>query len=373
MKDTDPHVSASTSACNWNASPGEHTIAVGMSGGVDSSVAALMLKRQGYKVLGLFMKNWEEETPDGVCTSAKDYEDVAATCAQLDIPFLGINFVQEYRDQVFKDFVRDFAAGNTPNPDILCNREIKFKVFFDKARSLGADYLATGHYCQISQGRLVKGADPLKDQSYFLCGIHRPVLDRVLFPIGHLNKADVRRIAHENKLPTSSKRDSTGICFIGERRFREFLSNYLPPRAGEFRRLDGTVVGKHLGSHFYTIGQRRRLGLGGDGPPWFVVSKNVEDNIVFVERGDHPALYQSSLVAEQVNWLLPEAPSMPLRCAAKIRYRQSDQECEISTVAGNKLRVDFKVPQRGIAVGQAIAFYHENVCLGGAFISQSPA
>ena len=342
-----------------------------MSGGVDSSVAALLLKQQGYRVIGLFMKNWDETDESGQCTSAKDYEDVAITCAKIGIPCQSINFVKEYQDKVFSEFLRDYRKGLTPNPDILCNREIKFKVFFEKAMALGADYLATGHYCQVSDGKLLKGRDQSKDQSYFLNGIEGKVLDRVLFPIGDLEKRDVRKIAKEFELPTHSKKDSTGICFIGERHFVSFLSGYIAAKPGEFKQLDGTTVGRHRGAAYYTPGQRKQLGLGGPGEPWFVVKKDNSANIVYVERGQrHPALYCQELSATEVSWI-GQAPdlSQGFRCKAKVRYRQQDQDCVITAgLRPDTIHVAFDTPQRAIAQRQSIAFYLEDQCLGGAFI-----
>lgn len=350
-------------------------VVVGMSGGVDSSVAAYLLKKEGYRVVGLFMKNWEETNEDGECTSAEDYEDVALTCAHIGIPFQGVNFVKEYYDQVFSQFVADYQKGLTPNPDVLCNKHIKFKVFFDKAMSLGAVYLATGHYCQIKDGRLLKGLDCNKDQSYFLNQIPGSVMDKVLFPVGGLEKSEVRRIAKEADLPTFAKKDSTGICFIGERNFREFISRYVQAQPGPFQTLDGQEVGTHRGAAYYTIGQRRQLGLGGPGDRWFVIKKDMKKNIVFVERGnDHPDLYADSLVASDLHWIKDNydhelESENGFSCCCKIRYRQQDQECTVKK-EGDHLLVSFKEPQRAIAPGQSIAFYKGDVCLGGAVIQE---
>tara|TARA_A100001015_G_scaffold321149_1_gene450411 strand:+ start:3025 stop:4149 length:1125 start_codon:yes stop_codon:yes gene_type:complete len=343
------------------------TVVVGMSGGVDSSVAALLLKQQGYRVIGLFMKNWEETSPDGTCTAAKDYDDVAWTCAKLDIPFYGVNFVDEYRESVFQRFIGEYKKGRTPNPDILCNREIKFKVFFEKAMSLGADYLATGHYCQTDGKRVIKSVDQNKDQSYFLSGIDGKVLKNVLFPIGDKTKNQIRKIAQENNLPTKDKKDSTGICFIGERKFRPFLKQYVQSEPGDFCRLDGSVVGRHHGCSYYTLGQRKQLGLGGPGDRWYVVKKEAKKNIVFVERGDHAQLYCKELELTDPSWIT-EKPSFPLRCMAKIRYRQEDQSCQIVDIGTGQLRVFFEKPQRAAAPGQVIAFYQDEQCLGCAVI-----
>ena len=344
-------------------------VVVGMSGGVDSSVCALLLKQQGYEVIGLFMKNWEEKDPDGICKSSKDYEDVIRVCEQIDIPYYTVNFVQEYRDNVFSHFLEELKLGYTPNPDILCNREIKFKVFFEKAMSLGADYLATGHYCQIGEeNQLLKGLDPNKDQSYFLYTIQSSVLKKVLFPIGDMLKTRVREIAKEHQLATSAKKDSTGICFIGKRNFKEFVGSYLAYQKGPFQTLDGKVVGEHDGIAYYTIGQRKGLRIGGAGDAWFVVAKDVARNVVFVEQGDdHPSLYKEELTAIDPSWVMGSAPSFPLTCTAKIRYRQADQPCVV-TALGEKIHVRFLKPQRAVTQRQAIVFYDGPVCLGGATI-----
>jgi tRNA-specific 2-thiouridylase len=350
-------------------SEAQKTVVVGMSGGVDSSVSALLLKQQGYQVIGLFMKNWEETNPlTGACTSAQDFEDVEQVCTQLDIPFYGINFVKEYQTLVFAEFLQELRMGFTPNPDILCNKWIKFDVFLQKAKEVGADFIATGHYCQTDGVHLLKGKDPQKDQSYFLHAIAGHTLEKVLFPIGGMEKTEVRRIAQEHGLPVFNKKDSTGICFIGERNFTKFLSQYIPMKPGEFRTLNETVVGKHCGTCFYTIGQRRHLGLGGPGPRWFVVAKNVERNIVYVEQGEHPLLFSRELCADRLSWIAGVPPQFPLRCRAKIRYRQADQDCTIEIKGEGKLHVRFDVAQRAITPGQAVVFYQGEICLGGGVI-----
>lgn len=354
------------------------TVIVGMSGGVDSSVSAAVLKEQGYNVIGMFMKNWEEKDENGVCQSAKEYADVVSVCEKLDIPYYSVDFVKEYRDNVFANFLEEYEKGYTPNPDILCNREIKFKVFFNKAMELGADYLATGHYCQniVVNGkhRLVKGNDNNKDQTYFLYTMKQEILEKVLFPIGHLPKPEVREIAKKYDLITHDKKDSTGICFIGERNFKNFLSNYIQMKPGNFETLNGEVVGKHSGSVYYTLGQRKGLGLGGPGEPWFVVGKDIERNVVIVERGEkHPALYCDDLVASEVSWVEKNfVPKTPLKLKAKVRYRQPDQECTITSIDDGKLKVIFDRPQRAVTHRQSIVFYQEvdgeSICLGGAII-----
>lgn len=352
----------------------ETLVVVGMSGGVDSSVAAALLKEEGYKVIGMFMKNWEEFDEHGVCNASKEYADVISVCEKLDIPYYSVDFIKEYRDQVFSHFVAEYDKGYTPNPDILCNREIKFKVFFEKARALGADYLATGHYCQreLINGEwcLTKGADFGKDQSYFLYTNKKEILEHVLFPIGHLQKKEVRAIATKYDLSTKNKKDSTGICFIGERNFKNFLGNYIKFKEGEFQTLDGTKVGIHTGAHYYTMGQRKGLGLGGQGEPWFVVGKNMEKNIVFVERGEHhPALYSSSLTATDLSFVKGfwDKP-LPYKCKSKIRYRQEDQDCIVEKIEGDKIWVTFPEAQRGVTPRQSIVFYDGSICLGGAMI-----
>ena len=361
------------------ASNSSKTVVVGMSGGVDSSVTAALLREQGYRVIGLFMKNWEETGPDDQCTSAQDWEDVQRVCEKLDIPHYAVNFAKEYWDGVFAQFLKEYQQGYTPNPDILCNREIKFKVFFEKAMQLGADYLATGHYCQnrldATSGRyqLVKGTDPGKDQTYFLYAIDGSVLDRVLFPIGDIHKSEVRRIAEKYDLATKAKKDSTGICFIGERDFTQFLSQYVQTKPGSFRLLDGTRVGTHQGAAFYTPGQRKGLGLGGQGEPWFVVGKDAARNVVYVERGEkHPALFADELWATDITWIDGRGPTeFPFRCRAKVRYRQQDQECVIQAIsADGRMHVTFDEPQRAITPRQSIVFYQDDICLGGAMIER---
>ncbi len=339
------------------------TVVVGMSGGVDSSVSALLLKEAGYRVIGLFMKNWEEEGP---CRATQEYEDVVRVCERLAIPYYSVNFVEEYRDAVFAQFLADYRAGLTPNPDVLCNREIKFKVFLEKAMDLGADFLATGHYCQLdSEGRLLKGADPDKDQSYFLHAVKQEAFKKVLFPVGHLCKKEVRALAREHDLPTAEKKDSTGICFIGKRDFKPFLSQYIAFQPGNFETLDGQVVGQHDGTAFYTLGQRKGMGLGGEGDAWFVVGKDLARNVVFVERGaNHPALFKSTLQTKELTWIAESPTHFPYRCAAKIRYRQKEEACTLHESG----LVEFDAPQRAITPGQSIVFYQGEVCLGGGII-----
>jgi tRNA-uridine 2-sulfurtransferase len=347
-------------------------VVVGLSGGVDSAVSALLLKEAGFDVVGLFMKNWEEE---GFCTAEADYKDVVKTCELLGIPYYSIEFVEQYRNEVFAEFLDDYRAGLTPNPDILCNQKIKFDIFLKKALELGADYLATGHYAQIDHDlagnpQLQKGSDPLKDQSYFLFRMPYESLRKVLFPIGHLPKKKVREIALAAGIPVAEKKDSTGVCFIGERNFRKFLSTYLPLQQGPIKKLSGEVVGEHTGLCYYTLGQRKGLGLGGEGAPWFVVAKDLAKNTLIVERGEnHPALFARELWADRLHWLLPmELATYPLKCTAKIRYRQQDQSCTLFPEAHGRLHVVFDEPQRAITPGQSVVFYRGTQCVGGGRI-----
>ncbi|MEX0798372.1 MAG: tRNA 2-thiouridine(34) synthase MnmA [Bacteriovoracaceae bacterium] len=348
------------------------TVFCGMSGGVDSSVCALLLTLSGYKTVGLFMRNWEETDDNGVCSAQVDYEDVIKVCEQIDIPYYSVDFTKEYWDKVFSEFLKEYRAGHTPNPDILCNKEIKFNVFYKKAKELGADLLATGHYCQKDGANggisLKKGVDRGKDQTYFLYTIQEEILKEVLFPVGGLPKKIVREIANDFKLATSSKKDSTGICFIGERNFKKFLAQYIESQAGFFARLeDNKILGPHSGSCFYTVGQRKGLGLGGPGGPWFVAGKDTAANTVYVVEGEkHPALYTDRLWIEQISWV-GRSPKLPLKCKAKIRYRQEDQDCAVSH-DGQLLRVDFEKPQRAVALKQSAVFYMEDICLGGGVI-----
>lgn len=351
------------------------TVVVGLSGGVDSSVSAWLLKQQGYRVIGLFMKNWEEKDENGVCQSSKEFADAAAVAEKIGIPCYSVNFVKEYWDNVFAHFIAEFRQGHTPNPDILCNREIKFKAFYEKAREFGADFLATGHYCQIGNScQLLKGRDPGKDQTYFLYTLKEGILANVLFPVGHLHKKEVRALAREAGLPTSEKKDSTGICFIGERNFKQFLSQYIAIQPGPFKNLAGKVVGQHEGVAYYTIGQRRGMGLGGEGEAWFVVGKDIPNNVVFVERGEnHPALFKSELHCTELTWI-GAAPQLPFKCRSKIRYRQNDEECEIIShtpinSSSKEAIVRFARSQRAITPRQSIVFYDGDVCLGGGIIS----
>ena len=355
---------------------GKQTVVVGMSGGVDSSVAALLLKRAGYDVVGLFMKNWEETDENGACTAEEDFDDVVRVCGLLDIPYYTVNFAREYMERVFSYFLAEYRAGRTPNPDVLCNREIKFGPFKAYARTLGADLIATGHYCGVSHAdgvhRLLKAKDKNKDQTYFLNQLTQSRLEGVLFPLADLTKAEVRAIAAENGLATAKKKDSTGICFIGERNFRKFLQEYLPARPGKIVSLAGEEVGEHMGLMYYTLGQRRGLDLGGkrgeDGR-WFVVRKDLERNILYVSHGDESPLYSSSCTVEGMNFIPAPPNKDAFRCRAKFRYRQEEQDVRVVRTGEDTLCVLFDTPQRAVTPGQYAVLYDETQCLGGGVIA----
>ncbi len=348
-------------------------VVVGMSGGVDSSVAAIILKLQGYQVIGIFMKNWDD-TDDEMCSAKEDFEDVRSVCEHIGIEYYSVNFIKEYNEHVFSLFLEDIKNGHTPNPDILCNKEIKFKAFYDMVNKLGADFVATGHYCQTKKNNLktelVKGVDKGKDQSYFLYAINSAVLSRVLFPIGGLEKKHVRTIAELANLSTAKKKDSTGICFIGERNFKEFISGYLTSMKGNFVTLDGKIIKEHDGACFYTRGQRKGLGIGGPGGPWFVTRKNIKTNeVIVVEGEEHPDLFTAELRASEMNWLREDL-SFPLECYAKVRYRQPDQKCTVYQDESD-YRVIFKNAQRAVTVKQSIVLYDKDICLGGGVIEEN--
>ena len=348
-----------------------------MSGGVDSSVAALLLKEQGYDVVGVFMKNWEEEDPNGVCTAETDWADVREVCDTIGIPYYSVNFAKEYWDRVFSYFLKEYKAGRTPNPDVLCNREIKFRAFLDFAMTLGASKMATGHFVRTDgNGSLLKGLDPNKDQSYFLYMVHAEQLKKSVFPVGGMTKAEVRKIAAAHGLPVSDKKDSTGVCFIGERNFKKFLSEYLPAQPGDMVAPDGEVVGRHDGLMYYTLGQRRGLGIGGrgDGRSWFVIGKDLQNNRLLVAQGeDHPMLYSTRCRAEDVTWIgeAPVREGETLRCTAKFRYRQPDQPVEV-TLQDGQLMIRALTPQRAVTPGQSVVLYDGEVCLGGAVVREAP-
>jgi len=349
-------------------------VVVGLSGGVDSSVTAAILKWQGYQVIGLFMRNWTETDESGACTTEADFADVKAVAEHLEIPYYSINFADKYMDEVFEKFLDGLKRGFTPNPDVLCNRQIKFGHFAKYARTMG-DYIATGHFSRIKDGKLLKGLDESKDQSYFLCGLTGDQLENVLFPVGELKKSDVRKIAQVFDLPVAKKKDSTGICFIGERKHREFLQNYIGNKSGKMVTPCGRVVGQHIGLMFYTIGQRKGLGLGGikgfeDGKGWIVVRKDLDKNELVVCNGECEQLFSNELTASNFNWVAGKAPAKEFKAAAKIRYRQADQPCMVYCSGDNlSVRVVFDTPQRAVTPGQWVVVYDGDVCLGGGEIN----
>ena len=362
-------------------------VVVGLSGGVDSAVTAHLLKQQGYEVIGIFMKNWEDDDDTEYCSSNIDFVDAAAVADVIGIEIEHVNFAAQYKDRVFAEFLREYQAGRTPNPDILCNAEIKFKAFLDHAMRLGAHKIATGHYARVrlnaasQRYELLKGLDPTKDQSYFLHRLDQGQLSRTLFPVGELRKVDVRRIATEIGLPNARKKDSTGICFIGERPFRDFLNRYIAREPGPIKDVSGRTVGRHVGLSFYTIGQRQGLGIGGirdkgaqrgggDHAPWFVARKDMANNILWVVQGhEHPWLQYAALLADAVSWVAGEAPP-PGGLAAKTRYRQQDAPCRLSfdAIAAAPLRLEFAEPQWAVTPGQSAVLYDGEVCLGGGVI-----
>lgn len=350
-------------------------VVIGMSGGVDSSVAALVLKEAGYDVIGIFMKNWDDTDETGLCTADADFDDVRRVCDQIGIPYYTVNFEKEYWDRVFVYFLEEYKRGRTPNPDVMCNKEIKFKAFLEKALHLEADYLATGHYAQVGREgekfTLLRGADQNKDQSYFLYTLGQHQLSRTLFPIGHLTKEEVREKARRAGLATANKKDSTGICFIGEKDFKEFLSQYLPAQPGEIRTVEGELKGYHDGLMYHTLGQRKGLGIGGAGEPWFVVGKDLQTNTLLVAQGrEHPALYTGALRAVDLSWVAGEPPGTSFQCTAKFRYRQQDQGVTVHLTQEGAL-VEFHQRQRAITPGQAVVFYDGPVCLGGGTIEET--
>ncbi len=351
-----------------------------MSGGVDSSVAALRLLEQGHEVTGLFMKNWDEDDGSEYCTAKEDLADAQQVSDKLGIELKTVNFAAEYWDNVFEDFLSEYAAGRTPNPDILCNREIKFKAFLDYATELGADYIATGHYTQIAQQhnqfQLLRGLDNNKDQSYFLYTLGQTQLSRSLFPIGNMEKPAVRELAQKAGFINSRKKDSTGICFIGERKFKDFLQRYLPAQPGLMNTPEGETIGEHQGLMYYTLGQRQGLGIGGiksaAEEPWYVVEKDLKNNILVVAQGhDHTLMQSNTLNASQLSWVSGQAVSNSFRCTAKTRYRQKDQACQVTLIGDDHCLVQFDDPQRAVTPGQSVVFYNNEVCLGGGIIDST--
>lgn len=354
---------------------------VGMSGGVDSSVAALLLQRDQRKIAGLFMQNWEEDERLGECHADQDRKDALAVCARLGMPFYARNFATEYWDQVFEHFVAEYRVGRTPNPDVLCNREIKFKTFLDHARDLGAERIATGHYarnaCVDGRWQLLRGRDTNKDQSYFLYALGQEQLAATLFPVGELPKPEVRQLALDAGLPTYAKKDSTGICFIGERDLRDFLGRYIPAQAGEIRTPDGQNIGEHQGAWYYTVGQRGGLGIGGrrdsNGEAWYVVGKDVPNNVLYAVQGNaNDWLLSRRLIASTQTWIDGAPPAREFRCVAKTRYRQPDQTCLVR-INGESCEVEFDEPQRAVTPGQSVVFYDGDICLGGGVIERCDA
>lgn len=352
-------------------------VVVGLSGGVDSSVAALLLKEQGFDVIGLFMKNWEDDDTEEFCPSRQDLIDAVSVADRIGIEIEAVNFSKEYKDKVFANFLAEYQAGRTPNPDILCNSEIKFRAFLDHAMGLGADLIATGHYARVREVgglfQLLKAEDGSKDQSYFLYRLNQAQLSKTLFPLGDLYKRDVRDIARKAGLPTSEKKDSTGICFIGERPFREFLNRYLPKTPGEMRTPEGKVVGQHDGLMYYTLGQRQGLNIGGsrdgNGEPWFVAAKDLENNVLIVVQGhDHPLLKRDTLSADNLHWIAGHQPRQHWVYAAKTRYRQPDAPCEIDTLTAEQCEIRFAEAQWAVTPGQSVVIYESQVCLGGGMI-----
>ncbi|WP_417361124.1 tRNA 2-thiouridine(34) synthase MnmA [Gallaecimonas pentaromativorans] len=358
----------------------ETKVIVGMSGGVDSSVSAYLLKAQGYQVEGLFMKNWEEDDDTDYCTSAEDMADAQAVCDKLGIKLHKINFAAEYWDNVFEYFLDEYKAGRTPNPDIMCNKEIKFKAFLNYAAdALGADFIATGHYVRnrVVDGhwQLLRGLDDNKDQSYFLYALGEQQVGQTLFPVGELPKPEVRRIAEEQGLVTAKKKDSTGICFIGERKFKDFLQRFLPAQPGDIETPEGEIIGRHEGLMYHTLGQRKGLGIGGlknaSDDPWYVVDKNVERNVLVVAQGhDHPLLFSNGLIATQLDWVDRKGPLETTRLTVKTRYRQHDIDCTVEPLANGDVKVLFDEPQIAVTPGQSAVFYHGEVCLGGGIIQR---
>ena len=351
-------------------------IVVGMSGGVDSAVAALLLHNEGYDVIGVFMKNWDETDENGVCTADEDYTYVRQVCDRIGIPYYSVNFVKEYEERVFSYFLDEYRRGRTPNPDVMCNKEIKFAAFLDFAMKLDAKFLATGHYAQIGGGggayQLLRGRDKGKDQSYFLYTLGQEQLNRAMFPVGALEKKEVRRIAHEAGLPNAGRKDSTGICFIGERDFKQFLMTYLPAQPGDMVDVaSGRVVGRHDGLMFHTLGQRKGLGIGGRNTgsdlPWFAVEKDLERNVLLVAQGEHPMLYSDMCSVTDLSWVSGQAPTNEFGCAVKTRYRQADIPCKVKLIA-ETAEVYFYKPVRAVTPGQHAVFYDGEICLGGGII-----
>jgi tRNA-uridine 2-sulfurtransferase len=361
---------------------GKKRIVVGLSGGVDSSVTAWLLKEQGYDVVGLFMKNWEDDDDSEYCSTRQDWLDAASVADVIGIDIEAVNFAAEYKDRVFAEFLREYSAGRTPNPDVLCNAEIKFKAFLDHAMAIGADAIATGHYARVREREgkfeLLRGLDSTKDQSYFLHRLSQEQLSKAMFPVGELPKTEVRRLADQIGLPNAKKKDSTGICFIGERPFREFLNRYLPTQPGPMKTEAGKTIGEHVGLAFYTLGQRKGIGVGGlkdsSGEPWFVGRKDIENNTLYVVQGhEHPWLQNDGLTADHAHWISGNAPPNSPSLGAKTRYRQNDAACEVSVQSGNAdhFGLHFVSPQWAVTPGQSAVLYDGEICLGGGLIASA--
>jgi tRNA-specific 2-thiouridylase len=360
----------------------DNQIMVAISGGVDSAVSALLLQQEGCEIAGMFMKNWEEDDRLGNCPAERDSADAAGIAAQLGIPYHTRNFAAEYWDKVFEEFLAEYRAGRTPNPDVLCNREIKFKTFLQHAEDLGATRIATGHYVRTEsrdgRNRLLRGLDTGKDQSYFLYAVGHRQLERTVFPVGGLTKSAVRELAATAGFAVHDKKDSTGICFIGERNFREFLGGYIEPRPGHMQTPDGVSIGEHDGLMFYTIGQRQGLGIGGrrdmTDEPWYVLHKDLDANLLYVGQGhDHPWLFSDRLIASHLAWVTGQAPVNGTRLTAKVRYRQADQDCLVERIRDDRMEIVFDQPQRAVTPGQSVVLYRDDECLGGGIIDQTNA
>ncbi len=364
-------------AASKSEDPSTIKVVVGMSGGVDSSVAAYLLKQQGYQVIGVFMKNWEEDDTDDYCSAAEDMADAKSIADQLDIPFKTINFSAEYWDRVFEYFLDEYRSGRTPNPDIICNKEIKFKAFLDYAVVLGAEYIATGHYVRVDRSSgsslMLRGVDGNKDQSYFLYTLDQDQLNKSMFPVGELEKPEVRKIAEEQRFITADKKDSTGICFIGERKFKDFLEQYIPAQPGDIEDDQGNVIGKHSGLMYHTLGQRKGIGIGGlanaSEEPWYVVAKDLQRNVLIVGQGhNHPLMLSHGLIASQMHWVQPNNISDTFHCTAKSRYRQQDFDCLVERIDQDNWRITYEEKQRAVTPGQSVVLYLDDQCLGGGII-----
>ncbi len=376
MNNSEKNTSPAKDASSSSIVPSSIKVVVGMSGGVDSSVAAYLLKQQGYQVIGVFMKNWEEDDTDDYCSAAEDMADAKSIADKLGIPFKTINFSAEYWDRVFEYFLEEYRSGRTPNPDIMCNKEIKFKAFLDYAVVLGAEYIATGHYVRVDRSSgsslMLRGVDGNKDQSYFLYTLNQDQLNKSMFPVGELEKQEVRRIAEEHGFVTAGKKDSTGICFIGERKFKDFLEQYIPAQPGDIEDDQGKVIGKHSGLMYHTLGQRKGIGIGGladaSEEPWYVVAKDLNRNVLIVGQGhDHPLMLSCGLIASQLHWVQPNI-SNTFRCTAKSRYRQQDFNCLVERIDQDNWRITFDEKQRAVTPGQSVVLYQGEQCLGGGII-----